>query len=197
MRQRQRDRVAVQRGFTLIEVMISIVILMIGLLSLAAAFGAALSSTQSTQEDLIARQKAMESMESIFTARQTQQLTFAQIRNVSNGGIFTDGPTNLLAAGPDGLVGTTDDLSNPANGKCPAGPECVVLPGPDGILGNADDVAMPLTNFTRTIAISNVLNPDLSVNPNLRQITVTVSYIKPRFRQPRSYTTNALISSFR
>lgn len=197
MTRRPTAATARQAGFSLVEVMISIAILTIGLLALAAAFGAALASTQSTQEDLIARQKAMEAMESIFTARQTQQITFAQIRNAASGGIFTDGPTTLQDAGADGLVGTGDDVDFAAHGICPAGPECVVMPGPDGILGTPDDLALPLSNFTRTITITNVLNPDLSVNPNLRQITVTVSYVKPGFRTPSSYTTTALISSFR
>ena len=113
-------------------------------------------------------------------------------------GIFTAGPTQLLAAGPDGLVGTTDDVNYAAALPCPAGPECVVLPGPDGILGTADDVAMSLSNFTRTIAINSVLEADgVTIDPNLKQIAVTVSYIKPGMTVPRSYTVSALISTYR
>src|SRR5438445_4834739 len=43
----------------------------------------------------IARQKATEAFESIFTARATNQITYAQIQNVPNG-IFTAGPTPLM-----------------------------------------------------------------------------------------------------
>src|SRR5579859_7080325 len=185
-----------QQGFTIIEVMIAIVVLMIGILTVVAAFATAVAANQNAQENLIARQKALEAMESIFTARNTQQITFAQIANIPSGGIFASGSTPLWDAGSDGLVNTADDIPFPANGVCPAGPECITLPGPDGILGTPDDVPMSLANFSRQIQINQVLEPDGSVNPNLKQITVTVSYIGMS-TLPRSYSVNALISSFR
>jgi prepilin-type N-terminal cleavage/methylation domain-containing protein len=193
-----RSRSGEQRGFTLIETMIAIVVLMIGVLTIVAVFATAIASTQNAQENLIARQKAEETLESIFTARNTQQITFPQIGNISSGGIFTDGATQLLAAGPDGLVNTADDIPFPANGVCPAGPECIPLPGPDGILGTPDDVPMSLAYFTRQIQINPVLEADgVTVDPNLKQITVTVAYTTGGSPVPRSYSVNALISSFR
>lgn len=186
-----------ERGFTMIETMIAIVIMSVGIISVLAAFGTAVAATQNAQENLIARQKALEAMESIYTARNTQQITFGQIANISSGGIFTDGPTQLLSAGPDGLVNTDDDLPFAATGVCPAGPECITLPGPDGILGTPDDTAMSLANFQRQIQIGTVLEPDGTINPNLKQITVTVSYIAGASNVPRPYTVNALISAFR
>lgn len=188
---------AKQSGFSLVEVMIAIVILSIGILSLVAAFASAVASTQNAQSNLIARQKALEAMESIFTARNTQQITFAAINNTANGGIFLPGQRPLWSAGNDGLVNTVDDAPFPANGVCPAGPECIPMPGPDGILGNADDVPMSLGNFTRQITISPVLEADgVTTDPTLRQVVVTVSYQGPS-GNARSYTVNALISSFR
>lgn len=187
-----------QRGFTLIETMIAIAIMSIGIFTLIAAFGAAINATRSAQEDLIARQKALEAMESIYTSRNTQQINFNQIANISVGGIFTDGPTQMLSAGPDGLVNTADDVNFPANAPCPAGPECIVLPGPDGVLGTADDTAMSLGNFTRQIQINTVLEADgVTINPNLKQVVVTVTYTKAGWTIPRVYTINGLISSFR
>ena len=178
--------------------MIAIAITSIGILTLIATFGTAISSTQSAQEDLIARQKALEEMESIYTARNTQQLTFTQIANISKGGIFTDGPTPMLSAGPDGLVNTADDAPFGASLPCVAGPECIVLPGPDGVLGTADDVAMSLANFNRQIQINTVLEADgVTIDPNLKQVIVTVSYTKIGWTQPRTYTVNGLISAFR
>jgi type IV pilus modification protein PilV len=193
----QRSQKSGQRGFTMIETMIAIVIMSVGIISVLAAFGTAVAATQNAQENLIARQKALEAMESIYTARNTQQITFPQIANISAGGIFTDGATQLLSAGPDGLVNTDDDLPFAATGVCPAGPECITLPGPDGILGTPDDAAMSLANFQRQIQIGTVLEPDGTINPNLKQITVTVSYISGGSPVPRSYTVNALISAFR
>ena len=187
-----------QSGFTLAETMIAIVVMSIGIVSLLAVFGTAVASTQNAQENLIARQKALETMESIYTARNTQQITFAQIANISNGGIFTDGATPLLSPGPDGLVNTADDVDFPASGACPAGPECITLPGPDGILGTPDDIAMSLAYFQRQVKISTVLEDDgVTIDPNLKQITVTVSYFTGGSTVPRSYTVNALISAFR
>jgi prepilin-type N-terminal cleavage/methylation domain-containing protein len=187
-----------QRGFTLIETMIAIAILTIGIVSLLAVFGTAVAATQNAQENLIARQKALETMESIYTARNTQQVTFAQIANIANGGIFTSGPTQLLSAGPDGLVNTADDINFPATGVCPTGPECITLPGPDGILGTPDDQPRSLANFRREIQIAPVLEADgVTIDPNLKQIIVTVSYITGGSAVPRTYTVNALISAFR
>jgi prepilin-type N-terminal cleavage/methylation domain-containing protein len=189
---------AAQRGFTLIETMIAIAVMTIGIVSLLAVFGTAVASTQNAQENLIARQKALETMESIYTARNTQQITFAQIANIANGGIFTSGATQLQSAGPDGLVNTADDVPFPASGVCPAGPECITLPGPDGTLGTADDQAMSLSNFQRQIQIAPVLESDgVTINPNLKQITVTISYFAGGSPIPRAYTVNALISAFR
>jgi len=185
-----------QRGFTIIETMIAIAIMSIGILTLIAAFATAVSVTQTSEENLIARQKTLEAMESIFTARNTQQITFSQIANFPTG-IFSAGNTQLTCAGPDGLANTTDDVPCPANGPCAAGPECVVLPGPDGILGTPDDVGMSLGNFRRQILIANALNADGTVNNTLKQITVTVSYTPSGTTVPRTYTVNSLISSFR
>ena len=192
------SRASRQRGFTLVETLIAIVVMTVGILSVLAVFGTAVATTQNAQENLIARQKALETMESIYTARNTQQINFSQIANISNGGIFTDGPTQLFSAGRDGLVNTSDDVNFPALGACPAGPECITLPGPDGILGTGDDTAMSLANFQRQIQIKTVLEADgVTIDPNLKQITVTVSYSTSRSSVPRSYTVNALISSFR
>lgn len=192
-----------EQGFSLLEVLISIVIIMVGLLAMLATFAYALSTTQSVQEDQVAKQTAQDTLENIFTARDTQQITFNQIANVSGGGIFADGPTTLLDTGPDGLAGTADDVAfNPAVTGCPAsinplGVQCIKLPGKDGILGTADDTYMVLGNFQRIITIANTLNPDGSVNPNLKQITVNVQYTRPLQSRPRTYTVNALMSVYR
>lgn len=186
---------ASNRGFSLIEVMISIAILMVALLALVGTFAAAVGATASAQEDLIAKQKAMEAIESLYTARNTQQLGFAAIANVNAaGGIFLLGYQPLLSAGPDGLVGTSDDTFFPG---CPGGVECINLPGPDGVLGTADDTQMSLANFTRQITITPVLLPDGTPNPNLKQVEVDVQYTKPGMVKPRTYTSIAFISSYR
>ena len=191
-------------GFSLIEVMIAIVVMSVALLALIAAFGAAVAATQSAQEDLIARQKALEAMESIYTARNSQQIPFSAVANTANGGIFLPGALPLLCAGPDGLVGTADDVkcTTAAGAVCPdGGAECMVLPGPDGILGTPDDVTMSLGNFTRTITLTTVQYPPGAgplagqTNPNMMAISITVSYTKAGL-PARSFTANGLITSY-
>jgi len=168
-----RPQSSAQRGFTLVEVMIAIAVLTIGILSMAAVLGMSVRNVAYAEEELIARQKALQALESVYTARNTSQITFAQIANTPSG-IFTQGATQLLCAGP----------------------ECVVLPGPDGVLGTADDVAMSLSNFTRQIAISSVLEADgVTVNPTLKSITVTITYAQSG-AAPQSYTVQSLISAY-
>ena len=101
-----------QQGFALLETLIAIVVLMIGLLAVLATFAMAVSNTTAVQNDSIARQKAAEAIESIYTARQTGQLTFNQIQNVGAGaGIFKVGFTPMMDPGPDGLDNTADDMA--------------------------------------------------------------------------------------
>jgi Tfp pilus assembly protein PilV len=187
-----------QQGFALLEVLIAIVVMTVGLLAVIAAFATAIVVTESAQEDLIARHKALEAMESIYTARNSQQIPFAAIANIADGGIFSSGPQPLLCAGPDGLLGTADDVActTTAGAACPnGGVECMVLPGPDGVLGTPDDVIMSLANFTRTITVNTVLDQTGKVNPNLLALTVTVTYTKARL-PARTFTANGLISSY-
>lgn len=193
-----------QRGFTIIETMIAIAIMTVGITTLIAAFATAVSATQNAQENLIARQKTLEAIESVYTARNTTELSFAQVANVSSGGIFLNGTNPLLCTGTNGMYGTagfggyTGDQPCAASSPCPAGPQCVVLPGPDGVLGTADDTAMSLANFNRSIQINNVLESDgVTVNPNLKQVAVTVNYYASGSAQAHSYSVSTLISQYR
>jgi type II secretory pathway pseudopilin PulG len=173
-----------EQGISLLETMIAVFVLMYGLLAVLATFALAISSTQNVNLDAIARQKAQEAMESVFTARETNQISFSQIYNVGQGnGIFTPGFTPLTDPGPDGLDGTADDVA--------AAP--VILPGPSGtITGQSPpDVTINLANFQRQIQIA-----DVPSNPNLRQITITIKYPTPQ-GWVRQYQLQALVSSFR
>lgn len=166
-----------QSGFTLIDTLIGMFILGVGLLALAAAFAQGMSIMSTSHYHEIAKQKASEAMETVTSARDTLVITWSQIRNVSKGGVFLDGPQPLRSPGPDGLVNTADD----------GAVECETQPGPDGILGTADDIVFPLNNFTRQIQITDLA-------PNLRQILVTVTY--PMGSVTRTYQLVTYISSF-
>jgi hypothetical protein len=188
-----------QSGFSIMEVMISTFILMIGLLGVLGLFGLAIKANQTSQMDMIARQVASEAMESIFTARSTSQLTWTQIQNVSNGGIFIDGPQNLQCPGADGILGTADDTAclMPSGALCPGGFECLVEPGPDGIQGTADDVVIGLANYTRQIQIIQMSDALGNPIPTLNAVTITISYSSPQYATNKTYVLNEYISSYR
>jgi len=71
----KNSRLRKQTGFTLIEVMVALVILVIGVLSLVSVLTQGLKASYQTQIQYIAQQKAQEAMETIFTARDTRLVT--------------------------------------------------------------------------------------------------------------------------
>ncbi|MGH9468813.1 MAG: type IV pilus modification PilV family protein [Terriglobia bacterium] len=165
-----------ESGFTLVEVMIAAVIITVGLLGLAYAYGQGMSVVMSSQQEAIARQKAREAMEDVLTARNIDTLTWSQINNVSNGGVFIDGPTALTTPGPDGMVNTADDGAD----------ETIMLPGPDGLL--SDGTSVTLGGYTRQIQITTLSNV-------LKQITVTITYVTPP-GITRSYQMTCYVSPY-
>jgi type II secretory pathway component PulJ len=181
-RLRARWRGRADEGFTLIEALVSMLIMTVGLLGLAQAFIVGLQHMATSSSNLIAREKAREAVESVHTARDTRTITWAEIRNVSAGGVFLDGALDLNAAGVDGLINTADDAA--------AGVETQRAPGPNGILGDADDVLTPLVGFHRRVQILE-LEP---VNPALREVVITITYSVGL--QQRTYTLRTFISSF-
>ena len=188
-----------QKGFTLIETMISMTILTIGSVGLLGLFGLAVKATQTSQQDMIARQLASEAIESIFTARNSSEINWAQIQNTGNGGIFVPNFNSIKCAGPDGIIGTADDASclTASGATCPnGGIRCLDEPGPDGIMGTADDVVLSLTNYQRQILITPLL--DGSGNPvqTLNQISVTIQYNTPNSSTPKTYVINEYISTY-
>jgi len=175
-------------GFTLLEAMISIVVLSVGVLSLAAVYAQGIFYASLSQYDYIAEKKAEQAVEAMFTARDIKTLTWSQILNVSgvsgnDGGVFLDGPQPILVPGPDGLVGTVTDQGS-------ADEKIITGPGPDHVFGTADDETVDLNPWmTRTITIIPVQG-----ETNLRQVTVTIDYQVGKMK--RSYTLISYISAF-
>jgi prepilin-type N-terminal cleavage/methylation domain-containing protein len=158
-----------QRGFSLIEVLAAITILMVGLLPLAALFAAGVQQMAASTPMMVAREKAREAIESVHAARDTGNASWDTIQNEANGGVFDDNAVAIKDPGPDGLVNTDDD--------------------------GAD--LFPASMYTREIDILPVmLDPPqpLIPNPNLREIRVTVRY---RVNQAwRNYTVVSYITPF-
>jgi prepilin-type N-terminal cleavage/methylation domain-containing protein len=187
-----------QRGFSLIEVMMSMVILTVGMVSLLGVFGLAMASTQTSQEDMIAKQLANEAYESIVTARNTSQINWDQIQNVgstncpvtqaSTCGIFLNGLNQIYNSGVDGIFGTSDDAA--------AGEETLESPGSDGTYGDVDDVKLPLTGYQRTILIGPLYDASGNLVASLRSVTITLQYSTSQTKVPKTYILNSYISEF-
>jgi len=176
-----------QRGFTLLEAVVAILLVSVGLLAMVLVLTQGLKIAAATQSDYIAKKKAEEAIEAIFTARNTQLKSWDDIQNISAGGIFKDGPQNMYAPGNDGLVGTNNDNT--------AKPDVLITgPGPDGTWNTADDVTVPLSGMTREIQIVNVLDATGNTIPNLRQITVIMRYVAAG--EARTQTFISYISPF-
>jgi hypothetical protein len=181
------QRQSSEAGFSLIETTIAMLVLTTGLLGLAGVMALSMRHVGGSSATLIAREKAREAVESVHTARDTGTLSWEDVLNVSAGGVFLDGETNLTNPGADGLVNTADDAS--------AGVETLRTPGADGLLGNSDDPLVPLNEFRRQIAIGPLMRDGTTtVNTTLRQITVTIRYRVQGFW--RTYSLTSYVSSY-
>ena len=98
-----------QGGFTLIETVFALAIMAGGLLSLAAVFSYGMLHLTNGESLLVAKEKAAEAIESVFMSREPGVITWNQVRNQSQGGIFQDGAQAIQFPGADGVVGTADD----------------------------------------------------------------------------------------
>ena len=156
-----------QAGSSMIEVVISILILTVGLVGAAAAITYALEIGSVSRNVTSAKSVIVASIEEIESLRNARRLEYKQIANV--GGVDNTGSPNRfngfmtgfqpvsLQPGPDGVNGTDDDLR---------------VAGTDGIYGTGDDFDDPgqiRSGYLRQIAITNL-------TATLKKIEITVRY---------------------
>jgi len=185
-----------EAGFSLLEVLVSMLLLVVALTGMAQVFLLGTVHALGSSPNLLAREKAREAIESVHTARDTRTITWAQIRNETPrmcagvaqpagwnnaGGVFIDGaqPGGLHQAGVDGLINTAGDDEEPL--------ESVLHPGADGLLNTADDRREFLSQFTREIWICDRSN-------SLREIQVSVRYVVGGIT--RTYRLTTYISNY-
>ncbi len=177
-----------ESGLTLIEVLFSIIIFFTGVAGVLGLLVHSVAMAKFNDDELLAKQKLREAMESVYGARNSKALGFASVNNIGTSdtstgvtvpGIFLVDWQPLYASGPDGIVGTADDVS--------AGVE--EIKGPDGR-------PRRLTEFQRRIVITSYVDSEGNAAGNLKRIQVSVRFDTGTFGM-RTYTMNALISQFR
>ena len=172
------------KGFSLAETVIALGVLTTGVIGAAGVLTLGMQNLSSSPADVVVTQKAAQSIEAVFSARDSHKLVWSQIRNVAgannDGGVFLDGPQPLRDPGNDGLVNTADDGAI----------ETQTLPGRDQLLGTADDMIVTLSGYTREIYIRDVPGE----NGQLRSITVRITYQSGPTK--RTYQLTTLISAY-
>ena len=180
MRNKQRQRLNSSDGFTLMEVMVATVLLVIGIVALLGVLTYGFSTVQTSQYDILAKNEAREVLEAIYAARSSGQLNFDQINSTTAAppGVFLTGFQNCKLAGPDGLFNTLDDTGMESL-QVPSGP------------------TIPFDFMQRQISFGTVLLQDgVTVDPDVRTVTITVQYQTGRFGA-KTYQINSYISRYR
>lgn len=155
-----------EAGFSYIDVMVALVILMVGILALLSGISGSILQSRGQERQVLAKQIATSTMESIMSVKETDptRLGWNAIGNVGtnpvggvNQGIFVTGfqPVELDA-------------------------------GPDEVIGTADDTGTVVAGLQRRIVITDVCDPDrpspIICDPvgtsavRIRSVEVTVAY---------------------
>jgi type II secretory pathway pseudopilin PulG len=146
-----------ERGFSYVDVLIAMTILMVGILTLGAALTSSLIRANQSEDYLRAKDLAASTLENVLSARSisvgTQPHSFDNIQNVGSAdglGLFVTGNQTVLSD-----------------------------PGPDGLFGTTDDTGQPVGSYKREIVIEDVANPNRPTPPNPiteRRVRVTIYY---------------------
>lgn len=184
-----------ESGFSYIDVMIAIVIMLVGVLALASALTANLIRSYETDKRIIAKQIALSTIESIIAARNIQRpgtiegwKSIGNVgQNFENGvpqGIFVNGFAPIREElGWDGVAGTIDDA-------CPSG-------GPCSVPGRPINDSEVLLGFERKIEITDVQDAERPTPPNpftRRRIDVTIKYYVNEIT--RDVTVSTLVTDY-
>jgi type II secretory pathway pseudopilin PulG len=188
---------SVQNGFSYIDVMIGIVILMVGILASAGALTANLIRSHETEKQVIAKQIALSTIESIFSARDIARVGGVEgwdsIGNEGsnpvggvNRGIFLTGWRPIREDhGWDGVTGTIDDA-------CDAGAPCVVPRVVNNVSITTTNDSPILDDFERQIVITDLQDPERPSPPHKiarRRIDVSVRYNVNRLQRQQTIST--------
>lgn len=166
-----------ESGFSYIDVMLGLVILLAGVLGATGALTANLLRSYESEKQIIAKQLALSTIESIFSARDIARAGAIEgwdsVGNVGNNvvggiakGVFMTGWRPVREdIGWDGVAGTIDDA-------CDAGSACQVS-------GRPDNTSNVILGFERQIIITDIPDPERPSPPHAisrRRIDVIIRY---------------------
>lgn len=166
-----------EKGFSYIEVMIALVILLVGVLQMASALSANLLRSYETEKRIIAKQVGLSTVESIISARDIAREdaveSWESIGNVGTNpvggemrGIFLNGWCPIREdLGWDGVAGTADDA-------CPPAAICDVS-------GHPPNTSAVVENYERRIVVTDIPDAERPTPPNpisRRRVDVRIRY---------------------
>lgn len=130
-----------EAGFSYIEIMIAMTILLIGVLALLSAISAAVLLSSGQEQQLNAKQMAASTMESLMSAKETDpsRLGWRVIGNVGTNPDVDGNPQGIFVGG---RVQVTENA------------------GPDEVIGTADDSGAVIPGYQREIVITDICDPD-------------------------------------
>lgn len=172
-----------EAGFSYIDVMIAVVILLVGILALMSAITGAVFQSRGQELQLNAKQIAGSTMESIMSVKETDQ----QVVPVRLG-------WNAI-----GNVGSNPDANGVNQGIFVTGFQPVKIgAGTDQIIGTADDTGSTVDGFQRRIVITDECDPDrpsYNCNPvgnyavKIRLVEITINYFVGTVQRQEQLTT--------
>ncbi|MFV0387884.1 MAG: hypothetical protein ACK5NT_03935 [Pyrinomonadaceae bacterium] len=166
-----------ERGFSLLDTIVALMILMVGSLGVAGTMTNMVLYTSISSKKTEAKQVMESTVESIFAARDLQEdgalSSWQKINNFSHDtpdGIFISGDTPVRQfSGTDGIYGTADDA-------CPASQSCA-----------GSTSANPISpDLFRRITIRDIVENGIV---RKKRVTVEVIYVVGTFRSTESTST--------
>ncbi len=173
----KRFSIKTENGFSYVDVIIAIFILMVGILAMISALTANIIRLSETEKRIVAKQIALSTIESIISAKEISREGVIEgwdaVGNTGSNpidgipkGIFSTGWNPIRTEmGWDGVAGTIDDT-------CPGEGACAV----EGRPANNSPL---MSGFQREIVITDVNDPERPSPPNpvsRRRIDVNIRY---------------------
>lgn len=165
-----------EAGFSYVDTMIGLTVMLVGLLGLAGTIGVTVMRSRQQEQQLMAKQYATSIMESVISARDIKSANYANNNNatpVEDGWDFIGHvDTNIVDGTARGIF---------VVGEKPLS----VGAGADQVIGTADDITSAAQGMTQEVIITDVCDPDRpssgctpsGTNPvMMRNITIKVRY---------------------